>query len=135
MRPVDVLAPFFVSPLPETTQGWNVLARRMKTLAGILVLVSSVSATAASDRLTTYGGADCAVWVSASGSKREDLKQWLAGYVSGLNSFFYRTDPLRRLNSVEQIFVWSDEYCRANPLDTMGDAAFSLLKELDQRTK
>jgi hypothetical protein len=39
-------------------------------------------------------------------------------------------DPLRKLNSVDQAFLWMDYYCRANPLTNVSDGATRLYVEL-----
>lgn len=97
-------------------------------LAGGLLLLSALNVHAGS---TTFGSYDCGQWVNA---KDNNKKAWLMGYVSGLNTEFYessgRKDPLNKLNSAEQMFLWVENYCEANPLSDLKSAGYKLLEEL-----
>jgi hypothetical protein len=42
-------------------------------------------------------------------------------------------DPLDKINSAEQIFVWMDNYCRANPLKNVREGAQDLFIELQKK--
>ena len=80
---------------------------------------------------TTFGEYDCGQWIN---SKSDTKKAWLMGYVSGLNTEFYESsgkkDPLGRLNSAEQMFLWVDNYCKENPLSNLKNAGYFLLQAL-----
>ena len=105
----------------------------MKLKAMVAIAMSTVlSFPVMAQRLNTYGGGACGNWVNASQARKNLLQQWLLGYTSGLNSLFYETDPLGKVSSTDQIFVWTDKCCREKPLDTIADAAFSLLKAVQE---
>jgi hypothetical protein len=84
---------------------------------------------------TSFGGADCGQWFNEP--RRSTAKVWLAGYLSGLNAVRAKeqTDPLGQLSSMEQAFLWVDNYCRANPLRETQDAANALFRELETGKK
>jgi hypothetical protein len=101
----------------------------MKTkIIGIVLLASASMVTGQ----TYFGGYDCGEWFTKPHSKT-----WLLGYLSGVNvgtvgqmGFPLNYDPLGKLNSSEQAYLWMDNYCRANPLKTVLDGALHLYNEL-----
>lgn len=82
--------------------------------------------------VTTIGKYDCGQWFTSS-----TAKNWLAGYISGLNTsgIYPKKDPLLKLNSSAQLNLWMDNYCNANPLDTVADGANALFRELADKSK
>lgn len=42
-------------------------------------------------------------------------------------------DPLGRLKSAQQVYVWMDNYCKANPLKTVTEAGYELVVELMEK--
>ena len=81
---------------------------------------------------TIIGRPDCGVWLS---KQRETDKAWLLGYVSAISwseqgRLSGASDPLSKISSVEQIFVWMNNYCQKDPLSNVGAGAFSLYIEL-----
>lgn len=83
--------------------------------------------------LTTIGEPNCGQWASR---KREPDKGWLLGYLSGASLWRVAKPKANFLKSVEaeQIFLWMDNYCRANPLSYLSDGADDLIFELIKRT-
>ena len=84
---------------------------------------------------TTFGAPDCGQWVKDSTTNR---KAWLMGYMSGLNvahelSDSKQKDPLDKMRSAEQAFLWVDNYCRANPMRTVAFAGLELFQELKNK--
>ena len=82
--------------------------------------------------VTIFGRPDCGVWLS---KQRETDKAWLLGYVSGISlsemgGLSGARDPFGKISSVEQIYIWMNNYCQKNPLKNVGDGAFSLYLEL-----
>lgn len=74
-----------------------------------------------------FGGSDCGQWFK----NKEISSTWLLGYLSGINAAISKGhDPLEKLNSAEQAFLWMDNYCRNNPLQTVQIGANKLYKEL-----
>jgi hypothetical protein len=63
------------------------------------------------------------------------MESWVAGCLSGLNSMhaflgLRPSDPLDELNSMDQAYVWLDNFCKANPLRKVDGAARELFEEL-----
>lgn len=98
--------------------------------ARLLLLVVLATATFPVSAGVSFGGADCGQWFNEA--KRLNAKIWLSGYLSGLNSAIGKKfgDPLSKLSSMEQAFLWVDNYCRANPLSTVHEAGNDLYIEL-----
>lgn len=84
---------------------------------------------------TSFGAPDCGEWVNGT---RPGSKIWLSGYMSGLNRMFNISadrsaaayDPISTLSSMDQAFVWMDNWCRSNPLEGVDSGAQHLLLEL-----
>lgn len=94
-----------------------------------LLLVSGTSVQAQ----TIFGGYDCGQWVNKS--KGHPMESWVVGYLSGLNSMHVLAglepkDPIDELNSIDQAFVWLDNFCKANPLRKVDGGVLELFAEL-----
>lgn len=98
----------------------------------VLCSVFACNTAIAQTKPTQFGNFDCGKWVNAP-----DLisKAWLAGYVSGINyaTATNTTDPLGKVSSIDQIFLWMDNYCRSNPLKSVQNGAAALYSELEKR--
>ena len=83
-----------------------------------------------------FGIPDCGEWVRNSRERPAD-RAWLLGYVSGISfmhEIFGKTDdPLGKLSSANQVYVWMDNYCQKNPLKNVADGAEALFVELRQK--
>ena len=97
-------------------------------IVGVVLLASASMVTGQ----TYIGKYDCGEWFT-----KAEPKTWLLGYLSGFNvgtlsqmGFPLNYDPLKKLNSSDQAYLWMDNYCRANPLKTVLDGALNLYKEL-----
>ena len=91
----------------------------------VALLLSGVVCNATAG--VAMGKYDCGEWFVSPVAK-----YWLGGYLSGLNAanIYPGKDPLSKLNSAEQMSLWMDNYCRANPLKTVGEGANALYQEL-----
>lgn len=110
-----------------------------KITAAILLAIAASSAQAYAIR----GTPSCGEWIegrsnakgSASGSPEAwnalTDKMWYLGYLSGLAAGA-KSDFLRHLDN-DSIFVYTDNYCRANPLKNLAEAGFSLALEAAKR--
>ena len=79
---------------------------------------------------TVFGTPDCGEWLSGKKGKELD-KAWLIGYLSGISVANPKEgDPLGKISSIEQIFVWMNNYCQRNPLKDISDGANRLFSEL-----
>jgi len=96
----------------------------------ILALVTTLfcSITKA-DLVNTFGGIDCGVWIQG----KTDLdRTWLLGYMTGLNMYAIG-NPLGKITSTQQIFLWMDNYCTKNPLSNPIQGGRELLNELKKK--
>jgi hypothetical protein len=93
----------------------------------VLLFLIGTPLKAQSQPITIMGNYDCGQWF-----QNPHAKDWLAGYVSGLSAALAKDnqDPLKKLNSGAQLFLWMDNYCKANPLDKVSDGAHALYAEL-----
>jgi hypothetical protein len=57
---------------------------------------------------------------------------WVLGLVSGMN--WDKAPILREGPDAQALLGWVDQYCTANPLDDLSDAALKLSREIDKRT-
>lgn len=62
-------------------------------------------------------------------------KEWVLGMLTGINyqhqaEQLWPVDPLSKLGSAYQAFLWVDNYCKAHPLDTVGNAVVDLFDAL-----
>ena len=70
------------------------------------------------------GDPDCAMWVKPDTHARElENKAWLIGFLSGANMTLTLDADHKPFNylgglKTEQIELWMDNYCRANPLSS-----------------
>lgn len=84
---------------------------------------------------TVFGMPDCGEWINQANNPK---KGWLLGYMSGLNTLhdienLKPESPLKNINSASQVFLWMDNYCKTNPLKTVGDGGWVLFKELRKK--
>ena len=91
-----------------------------------------VALSCAANAQVTIGDYDCGQWFTAE--RRQPAQAWLLGYLTGSNEPFAGSgkEPLRRLNSADQAYLWVDNYCKANPLQSVSDAGKALLRELSK---
>lgn len=111
---------------------------RISSLLGCLT-VAAVLLSPHAQAYTLFGGPDCGKWVNTPSAQ---YKTWLMGFMSGQNAqhvgyrdvikdpYFQAKDPLDQVSSAEQLFLWMDNYCRANPLKTVADGGVALFAEL-----
>lgn len=102
---------------------------------GVLVAVMSLLVTDAAFAVKVRGVPSCGKWVK----DREEMEvfrttaitNWLVGYLSGLavglNKEFFHKDGVAVDN--ESVFLWMDNYCRANPLKDAQEGANRLMIE------
>jgi len=87
---------------------------------------------------TSFGTRDCGRWVKRIDSSQTKLaaEGWLAGYMSGMNLVGVANgnkDVLEKVNSLDQINLWMDNYCNNNPLNSASDGAIILFLELSRK--
>ena len=81
-------------------------------------------------------GPDCGRWLNSESTFKISLRYWVLGFISGVNI----TNPppdnsnrLSKINSVDQIFYYIDNYCRKNPENAAASGAFQYLIDLDNK--
>ena len=100
---------------------------KRKLLAAAIIMATSMPAMA----FRTFGIPDCGEWVK---QQSDSNKAWVLGYLSGINAAEpSRSDALSKVSSADQIFLWMDNYCRANPLSYADTGAKVLYKELMEK--
>lgn len=104
-----------------------------KTILAILAALSVLTINA--QAVTVMGARSCGNWVrdrqnEQAWSTLAD-EAWLVGFLSG-NSVSTQKDFLAGV-SAEPLYLWVDNYCRANPLNDLSDAGFYLSIELIRR--
>lgn len=101
---------------------------------GLLLMASLLSAQA--QTVTTFGVPDCGQWLKQNSAVR---KAWLMGFLTGQSAawdrFGQKGDPLGKLNSAEQAYVWMDNYCKTNPLNSVAEGGYELFSELIARDR
>ena len=82
------------------------------------------------------GARSCGAWIANSTqttASREADRAWLVGFLSGL-AIGARKDFLRGIDS-DSMYLWIDNYCRANPLKFLDSAGVALAQELIDQKK
>jgi hypothetical protein len=92
------------------------------------------------DGSVTFGNRDCGIWLQKDNDYlRMGTEGWLLGYLSGQNKVINTLkkekngDVLGKVNSANQILLWMNNYCTANPLSDIATGADKLMVELMKR--
>lgn len=109
----------------------------MKTKAVIFAAIMCMATLSDANATRTIGVPDCGKWVNsraASGWEGQVNVAWLMGFLTGLNTdqTEYK-NGLSKISSGEQILVWTDNYCKAHPLDDLFKAGDELMIELKNK--
>jgi len=105
--------------------------KNMKLLRLILV-VALTGLSANSNATQTLRDASCKQWINSQSTQvHYEYMSWLMGYLSGIaiqsdSNIFKTTNP-------DSIFLWMDTFCRNNPQNYIGDGAWQLSGELQQK--
>ena len=95
------------------------------------LLAASLFAAISAQAITTYGNPSCSKWVNAqaaNGATRLMNLAWMSGFLSGIG-VGAEIDALAGIDG-DSAYLWIDNYCKANPLKTVGDAGTALFVEL-----
>jgi hypothetical protein len=72
------------------------------------------------------GTGSCGTWTAERRHPNAVLalmdEQWVVGFLSGVGFYSGNLDPMKGLDA-EAAWAWMDNYCKANPLASMADAA------------
>ena len=78
----------------------------------------------------------CGTWVkarSAGGKNTEAYESWVLGFLSGATIFGKTNTDFLNAVDADAIFVWIDNYCKANPLENLSKSVIALTHELNNR--
>lgn len=105
----------------------------MRTALVALILLQVLTLPLAqAQRVLIRGVPSCGVWVKDRATKDQFNANWLVGYLSGKavgsGQNFWGRQGVNSLD-YESVFLWVDNYCRANPLRDLGDAGQDLFLE------
>lgn len=111
----------------------------MRLKACIFVLLLLMSAVVSSQGVMIRGANSCGMWIEQRAQDTTSrltravvLQGWIVGYLSGLASEsgknFWGYPNINSLDN-ESVFLWIDNYCRANPLKHIDDAGDALFRE------
>ena len=102
-----------------------------KTVSMVLSVLISCAAIGDAQASAIRGSRSCGTWIK----DRADTKwlalaeqDWLLGFLSGMA--FYSSKDILNGTDNESIFLWVDNYCRANPLKSLYHAGDELFDEL-----
>ena len=101
-----------------------------------LACLSTARTQTKDDISISFGKFNCGQWSEGDNSL---IKLWLVGFLGGLNVGARTTlakpgpDPLRHLGQANQVFLWMDNYCKANPLNTVREGAQAIYDELKNK--
>lgn len=99
------------------------------------VVLGALAFTRPALATAVFGGPDCGNWIKEPTPSR---KSWLLGFLSGLNVLHDELnrkpdDPLDQIGSSQQIVLWMDNYCQANPLERVATGGWALFEELKSK--
>jgi hypothetical protein len=122
----------------------TVLSGRIEVILRIMIVALTLQTTAVFAQNTTVmirgqGAGGCGKWVDfiarddpARLTSADTYKAWVLGYLSGMAGAselnFWGRAGVNQLDS-ESVFLWISNYCRANPLKLVFDAADALFLE------
>lgn len=111
---------------------------RFAMLAGGWLIVMATAQASAQLRTAFGVGAaySCGAWTQARQNKSVSARlaaQWIAGWLSALNAS--GGPDFLAASDYDGLMARIDNYCRTNPLDTIGTAAAHLTNELRSRVR
>lgn len=102
---------------------------KLKSIA--CALLALIVSGAGAQTYAVFGNKSCGVWLKErqeGGWGATVVQNWFMGYLSG-RSFHLRGNPLSGLEG-ESAYLFLDNFCRANPLKKVDQAANALIDEL-----
>ena len=106
---------------------------RVVSIVGLLLFSMTADAT----MILGSGAASCVTWNGdrQRNESRSQLNQaWVLGFVTAYNQYKPSPqDPMSKPADSKSLMVWVDNYCDANPLKDIFDAAKALIEDLEGR--
>ena len=116
------------------------MGKKPHLILALLALVFIQPALGQGGGARNFGNRDCGVWLQKDNEYlRMGSEGWLLGYLSGQNLVLQTlrkekdSDLLRKVKSANQILLWMNNYCTANPLSDIATGANELMVELMKR--
>jgi hypothetical protein len=105
----------------------------MRTALAALILVQVLTLPLAQAQINIRGLPSCGTWVKERAAKSDAFERtWLLGYLSGLaagaDQNFWGRQGVNSLDN-ESVYLWMDNYCRANPLKEVSEGGIALFLE------
>lgn len=106
-----------------------------KSLGRVVLAFAIVSSAEAADKqggYTSVGARSCGVYVE---EKQKDgwgyavIGAWMAGYISGYNLAADDTFDILGDADMKSVYLWMENYCRANPLSNLAKGMEALVAE------
>lgn len=88
---------------------------------------------------SSYGDRNCGQWIKRmdSAMSKNTVESWFTGYMSGINMMYVtyskREDVFNKVDSLDQMILWMDNYCNKNPLNRASTGALELFLELAKK--
>lgn len=102
----------------------------------VLALALLISATPSEAKHLVLGAGvrSCGAWTTDRVQNRAALREaWLIGFVSGHNAYATTSRNVGETTDDAAMFSWIDNHCRANPLDTLEEAAIAMVAAITAR--
>ena len=115
----------------EKNKNYLVIGLKMnKSICKLIAIIclSLITLNANAKPIMVNGSTNCGDWVANLDVQK---KSWLLGYLSGLA--VGRQQDILKETSNESIFLWMDNYCKANPLENVIHAGNILSYELKKQ--
>jgi hypothetical protein len=110
--------------------------KTVRTVAIVGLLISSIAAGATI--ILGPGAASCGTWIGdrQRNEARSQLNQaWVQGFVTARNVYKPQAEEnMPKPMDSRAMVAWIDNYCDANPLKDISDAAKALVEDLEGRT-
>lgn len=101
------------------------------TMKKIFLFVALQLLMTSSFAVTVMGARSCGTWIEArkSGGISELASEaWIIGYLTGLS--VESDKDILASTDANSIYLWTDKFCRDNPLDRLDKAGYYLFVEL-----
>ena len=109
------------------------------TAALYFFALSLASTTAVAQTMIGPLQNSCETWTEVRRTRQTQTSQalefWVTGFLSGANVFDDTDINFLKGMDSNAIYAWIDNYCKANPLERLPDAAYALTRELKDRAK
>jgi hypothetical protein len=112
-----------------------------KTIYTLLTIIFLSCITTNANAIKMKGGVvGCGKWIAYRENKTPDMSDeslgrlytaWILGFLSG-SAVQTNKDILKNTDN-ESLYLWIDNYCRANPLKFIPDASDALFEELKKQ--